>query len=121
MKPSERIAYCGLMCEGCPIQWATHEDDAGKQAKMRAAIVRICWEGHDPILPTEECVSCDGCRTEGGTLFGGCGGCHFRACARGKKIESCAFCEEFACGELRKFFASNPDARSRLEVIRSAR
>ena len=120
MKMSERVAYCGLICEGCPIYWATHEKDTDKQGRMRAAIVRLCGESHDQILPTEECVSCDGCRTEGGKLFGGCGSCCFRICAREKKIESCAFCDEYACEELRKFFASNPDARTRLEVIRSA-
>ena len=120
MSGYENIAYCGLMCDGCPIRWATKEENTEKQARMRAAIVRICWESHDPILPTEECVSCDGCRSEDGTLFGGCGSCHFRTCARERKIESCAFCDEFACGELGKFFASNPDARNRLEVIRSA-
>ena len=119
MKPRERIACCGLVCEGCPIYWATIEEDAEKQAKMRETIVRLCWESGDLIIPAEESVSCDGCRTEGGTLFGGCGNCHFRACVREKKISSCAFCDEFACDELRKFFASNPDARSRLEVIRS--
>ena len=121
MRAIEQVAYCGLICEGCPIFWATREPNAVKQAKMRAAIVRLCGESHDSILPTTECISCEGCRTEGGKLFGGCGDCRFRVCAREKKIESCAFCAEFACDELRKFFQTNPDARTRLEVMRSAR
>ncbi len=114
------IAYCGMMCEGCPILWATREEDAARKEKMREAIVRLCGESRDAVLPTRECIACDGCRTEGGTLYGGCGNCGFRACARGRGIESCAFCSEYACAELRKFFVSNPDARARLEVIRSA-
>lgn len=120
MKTTEMVSYCGLICGGCPIYWASHEEDAEKQAKMRAAIVRICWESHETVIPTEECITCDGCRVDGGRLFGGCGGCHFRACAREKKIESCALCDEYPCDELRKFFTSNPDTRTRLEVIRSA-
>jgi len=45
----------------------------------------------------------DGCRTEGERLFSGCRQCPIRACARQRKVESCAFCGEYGCERLIKF------------------
>ena len=38
-------AYCGLICDTCPICLATAETDLAEQEKMRAEIVRLCWHG----------------------------------------------------------------------------
>jgi hypothetical protein len=37
-------AYCGLICDTCPIRLATAETDQAEQEKMRAEIVRLCQQ-----------------------------------------------------------------------------
>lgn len=117
------IAYCGLMCDGCPIYWATREKDKGKKGKMRAAIAQLCSEHYGFEYGLEytstDITDCDGCRTKGGRLFSGCRQCKIRKCAIQKGLKSCAYCSEYACDNLRKFFATDPSAKTRLEVIRS--
>ena len=34
----ETIAYCGLVCQGCPIYWATRNSNDEKRRKMRTEI-----------------------------------------------------------------------------------
>jgi len=45
--------------------------------------------------------------------------CHMRKCARQKGFENCAYCNEYTCERIEKFFAKDPDARARLDAIRS--
>lgn len=119
MKTHERAAYCGLMCEGCPIRWATLEEDPGVRIRMREAIVRLTRDLYGMEIKPGDVTDCDGCRTEGERLFSGCRACAIRSCARQKKVGSCAFCGEYACEKLKKFFETDKDARTRLEFIRS--
>lgn len=117
------IAYCGLMCDGCPIFWATREKDTVKKEKMRAAIAQLCIERyglHYGLEYTAKDINdCDGCRTKGGRLFSGCKNCQVRMCAIQKEVENCAFCSNYACDKLKEVFATDPSAKTRLEVIRS--
>ena len=113
------MAYCGLMCEGCPIYWATRERNKEKKEKMIAAIVRICNEQNGLQYTSEDIEDCDGCRTESGNLFSGCRDCRIRVCATEKGIESCASCSEYACENLQTIFITEPGAQTRLEVMRS--
>jgi len=112
----EIIAYCGLICQGCPIYWATKEKNEEKKEKMRVEIARQCKE-YDLKYELQDITDCDGCKTEGGRLFSGCKKCEIRKCARGKKIENCAHCDQYACEKLKKL--SDADAKSRLDLIRS--
>jgi len=109
----EIIAYCGLICQGCPIYWATRE-------KSKAEIARLCKEHYGMEYTPEEITDCDGCRTEGGRLFSGCLKCPIRECARQKGLENCAYCSEYACEELKQFFVTDPGAKTRLDVIRGS-
>jgi hypothetical protein len=119
MENHERVAYCGLMCDGCPIYWATQETDPEKQAKMRTAIARLGQEQYDLTFRPEDISDCDGCRTENGRLFSGCKTCEIRDCARERNLKTCAHCDDYACEKLRKMFATDPGAKTHLEVIRS--
>jgi hypothetical protein len=119
MEIHKLIGYCGLVCAGCPIYWATLEKDEGKKAKMRNAVARMCRERYGMPLNPEDVTDCDGCRAQTGRLFSKCVNCEIRKCARLKKIESCAFCGEYACERLNKFFETDPEARTRLEMIRN--
>ncbi len=113
----EVIAYCGLICHTCPIYLATREKDEEKKYKMRVEIAQQIKKHYGQECKPEDITDCDGCRTEGGRLF--CKECQIRKCAREKGIESCASCTGYACEELKKLFATDPDARKRLDEIRS--
>ena len=118
-----KLAYCGLICDGCPIYWATREENKVQKEKMRAAIARLCSEQYGLEYGIEytskDITDCDGCLTESMRLFSGCKNCPIRKCAREKGIESCAYCNEYPCEQLQKFFTTDPSAKTRLETIRS--
>lgn len=115
----ERVACCGLDCNGCPIRWATLEEDPNKRAKMRTAIAQFGREHYGVEMKAGDITDCDGCRAKTGRLFSGCATCKIRECAKQKKVESCAHCSEYACEKLQTFFVSDPGAKMHLEFIRS--
>jgi len=88
---------------------------------MRAEIVRICKEhyGYGEEFKPENVTDCDGCKTESGRLFSGCEKCEIRKCARQKRLENCGYCSEYACEKLKQFFVNDPNAKTRLDVIRN--
>jgi hypothetical protein len=45
--------------------------------------------------------------------------CQIRKCASQKGVENCAYCDEYACEKLKEFFVTEPDARERLDEIKS--
>lgn len=116
---NEIVSYCGLICQGCPIHLATKEQDKAKKEKMRIEIARICNEQYGLELKPDDITDCDGCQTESGRLFSGCMKCEIRKCARQKEFENCAYCSEYACEKLQEFFINDPNAKTRLDVIRS--
>ncbi|MHC4258922.1 MAG: DUF3795 domain-containing protein [Planctomycetota bacterium] len=116
----EIIGYCGLNCCTCPIYVATRETDDEKRHKMRTEIAEQIRKHYGTKYKPEQITGCDGCKTQGGRLFAGSNNCHIRKCARPKGIENCAHCSEYACDKLKEFFVKYPDAKTRLDVIRSA-
>jgi hypothetical protein len=118
-KMDELIAYCGLVCQGCPIYRATREKNEEKRAKMRAEIIGQLKRGYETVLKPKDVTDCDGCRMEGGRLFSGCSKCQIRKCAREKGVENCAHCNEYVCEKLEKFFAVSAEARKRLDEIKN--
>jgi len=115
----EMIAYCGLVCHTCQILQVTREEDSEKKAQMIAEIVEQCKKHYGVEHKPEDITGCDGCLTENGRLFSGCKDCQIRKCAKAKGIESCAYCNEYPCEKLEKFFVTEPDAKRRLEQIRN--
>ncbi len=118
MKVYELVAYCGLTCQGCPIYWATREDDHEKQQKMRVAIARLGQEHYGVKMQPEEITDCDGCRTENGRLYSGCKECEIRSCARERKVESCAL-SRLCLRKTPKIIRHRTNAKIKLDVIRS--
>ena len=114
------IAFCGLTCDSCPIHLATLEQDKSSQQTIREAIAEQCSRIYGIQLQVDDRMDCDGCRTETARLFSGCLSCEIRECASLKKIENCAYCEEFACFKLKKHFLKDPGAMTKLEEIRRA-
>ena len=116
---SEVLAYCGLVCQTCPIYLATREENKEEQKRMRSEIAQLCREQYGMAYRPEDIGDCDGCPTEGGRLFFACKDCVIRSCARQKEIENCAHCGEYVCERLEAFFATEPTARTRLDEIRN--
>jgi len=114
----EVIAYCGLTCHTCAIFLATRETDSEKKNKMRAEIARVIKEQYGVEQRAEDIGDCDGCRTEDGRVF--CKDCKVRKCAKEKGVENCAYCTEYACDKLKELFVKDPEAKTRLELIRSS-
>jgi hypothetical protein len=113
----QMIAYCGLSCRTCPIYLATREQDAKKKREMRAEIAQKINEIYKKKTKAEDVTDCDGCKTKE-RLFSGSNKCQIKACAKKKEIENCAYCSEYACEQLLKFFAMDPEAKRRLDQTR---
>ena len=117
---SGMIAFCGLACDTCPIHLATLEVDLSRQKEMRESITKIFSTQYMINILPGDIGDCDGCRGENNRLFFGCGECKVRACAKRKGIKNCAFCEEFACDNLKDLFKYDPHSKTRLEKIKSS-
>ncbi|UCH15125.1 MAG: DUF3795 domain-containing protein [Bacteroidales bacterium] len=115
------IAYCGLVCDSCPIHLASLEQNKSRQKKMRISIARLCSEKYGMNLQPDDINDCDGCRADTGRLFSGCLNCKIRNCASQRNLESCAFCPEYACDNLKEIFRGEPEAQTRLEEIRNTK
>jgi hypothetical protein len=115
---TEMLAYCGLICQTCPIYLATRQENAAEQTNMRTEIARKCREHYGMNYELADITDCDGCRTEGGRLFFGCTKCPIRKCARQKGLENCAYCADYACEQLEAHFKMDPTAKTRLDAVR---
>ena len=94
---AKMIAYCGLVCSGCPAFLATLNDD--DTAREKAAAFYAKKYGFD--LKPED-INCDGCLTEGGRQLGYCRTCEIRKCCREKGLDNCTVCNEQPCEKLQK-------------------
>lgn len=121
MNLNEMIGFCGLDCSACPIHLAAFEKNEDKKQLVRIDMARAILEHYGLNVSPADITDCDGCRSESGRIFSRCSTCEIRKCATGKNLESCAFCSEYACTKLSKFFAADEGARTRLELIRRSR
>jgi hypothetical protein len=113
------MAYCGLICGGCPIYQASREENADRQRQMRIEIARKINETYQSQYKPVDVTDCDGCKAETGRLFTGCRKCEIRACARKRKLADCGQCDDYACDPLEKMFQTDPEIKTRLDGIRS--
>jgi len=109
------VAYCGLVCTDCPAYVATQADD-------RAALERVAaqWreEFNAPDI-TVESVICDGCLGSDGRHCSHCAECDIRACGMARGVVNCAYCPDYACEKVERFFGFVPEARAVLGEIRA--
>jgi hypothetical protein len=117
IKSNVMIAYCGLVCDECPIHLATLETDLIRQQAMREDIVRQCAITYGIDIQLADVTDCDGCRAESGRLFSGCRKCAIRNCAMEREVEGCARCSDYPCEKLDDIFRQEPDAKARLDAI----
>jgi hypothetical protein len=117
---STNSSYCGLSCSTCPIHLATIEPDPEVQSEIRAAVAKQCLDEYKIDLCIDDITDCDGCTTANGRLFSGCVHCMIRPCAIQKGVINCAYCSDYPCDTLKKFFLQEDKARLGLEEIRSS-
>lgn len=106
------IAYCGLICSECPAYIARKENSDELRKKTAAE-----WSKQFGHEITPEQVDCDGCLSSG-VLLDYCNICEIRKCGIEKKVENCAFCDDYICERLETWFKNVPDAKKHLEEIR---
>jgi len=110
------IAYCGMVCAECPAFIATQNDD---QEALKQVAAQWSQE-FDASFTPEDCI-CDGCLVLEGRSASYCHQCEIRACGIEKKVQNCAYCDEYTCEKLEKFFAFvPPDAKASLERVRQS-
>jgi len=107
------IAYCGLDCAQCPAYIATQKNDKEGLAKTAAQ-----WSKQFKVTVKPEGVICDGCTSPSNRKISHCAICEIRTCCVGKGKENCAFCTEYICEKLEKFFKEAPQAKENLEKIK---
>ena len=112
---NEMISFCGLLCSECGAFIATKNDDDNKRAEVAES-----WASQYNVDIKPEDINCIGCLSDGEPHFSHCGVCEVRKCGKQKGIENCAQCDEYACEKVEKILQVVPEARKRLDEIRSS-
>lgn len=110
----EIISRCGILCHTCGAYIATINDDDEK----RTEIAKEWTQAYKSDIKPED-INCLSCISENEPTFAYCKQCKIRACANGKKVLNCAYCDDYVCDILEEFFKMVPDNRKRLDEIRS--
>ena len=108
------ISICGLPCGECGAYIATRENDDQK----RKEVAELWSKEYKSDIKPED-INCKGCASDSDVLFSFTQVCEIRKCGKEKKVLNCAYCEDYACEKLEKFFEMAPIAKEKLEEIRS--
>lgn len=107
------IALCGLDCTACPAFIARQNNDDELRKKTAED-----WSKAFGAEITPEQINCVGCLATEGVQISYCGECEIRKCGLEKKVENCAYCDDYICEKLEKWFKNVPDAKQRLDTIK---
>jgi hypothetical protein len=112
------IAFCGLACTGCDAFPANQKKmTADERIKVAEKWSKLYGHGHS--IKAED-IHCDGCQSNGGTVFHYCSICEIRKCGKSKLVNNCAYCSDYGCEKLNQFFVMAPTAKATLEEIRQS-
>lgn len=111
---NELIAFCGIACHECGAFLATQTDDNAKRKE-----VAELWSKQFNSEIKPEDINCKGCTSEEDVRFSYCRVCEIRKCAEEKKVVNCAHCESYPCDKLSEFLKMVPEAKQKLDEIRS--
>jgi len=107
------IAYCGISCQECSAFIATMNNNNASREE-----VALLWsKKYNADLKPED-INCVGCTSRSQKVFSYCKVCEIRQCCISRELPNCAFCDDYACDKLIKFFKMAPDAQKRLDKIR---
>jgi hypothetical protein len=109
----KQIAYCGLICTDCEAYIATQNDDDEKRKEIAEDWTK---RYNHPLKPED--INCVGCIPTTGKHIGQCFVCEIRKCGQEKGVINCAYCDDYACDKLSKYFEMAPIMKTNLEEIR---
>ena len=114
----KKIACCGIDCVVCEAYLATQSDDDA----ARAEIAEKWSKMYGGDIKAGD-INCDGCSCDENDpavkLFNYTRNmCEIRKCARGKGLENCAPCDEYACEKLAGIHGGVPEAKANLDELR---
>ncbi len=111
----ELISFCGINCVECPAYVAKRTNDNELREKTAKA-----WSGPEGQLSTNE-INCDGCISFDQEQFNFCKQCQVRKCGIEKKVENCAYCDDYICEKLEGIWnmISSTEPRDTLNSIRA--
>jgi hypothetical protein len=89
---AKMLGYCGFLCDICP---AYEKNIKGDKDKKKLS--EKWFKYFDFKIPPDK-VSCVGCKNEG---YHPDEGCPVRPCAIEKKVQNCAYCDDFGCDNLK--------------------
>lgn len=107
------IAFCGTVCSECPALLATKNDDDNE----RKNTAELWSKRYNTDIKPED-INCDGCLSVGGKNFNYCNVCEIRRCGKERHLENCAYCDEYICKKLNKFFKIAPEGKTTLDEIK---
>ncbi len=110
----EMIAKCGLICTDCGAYKATLANDNELRKHVSEEWSRLYGAEIKP-----EDINCRGCLATG-DLFSHCKVCEIRLCAIEREVENCAYCDDYGCEKIQKFFEFVPDSKSLLDKIHAS-
>jgi hypothetical protein len=109
------LSFCGLLCSDCGAFIATQTNDD----KKRAEVAQL-WSKQYGVNLKPEDINCDGCTSNSTRIIGHCLVCEIRKCGKQKGLANCAHCSQYPCEKLSAFFKLVPDAKSRLDEVKTA-
>jgi hypothetical protein len=109
----KQIAYCGLVCTDCDTYIATQKNDD----KLREAVAENWTKKYNHKFEADD-INCVGCIPVNGRHVGQCDVCEIRKCGQEKGVINCAYCSDYICGKLQKYFEMAPVMKANLEEIR---
>jgi hypothetical protein len=109
----KQIAYCGIVCTDCLAYITTQADD---DVKRREVAEKWTKEYKHDFKPED--INCDGCLSKSKRVFNYCTVCEIRNCGRAKGVINCAYCADYTCDKLDKFYQMAPMIKANLEEIR---
>lgn len=88
-----QFAYCGLMCQECPMYWIPLQETPEKKAAVQIVVADYAKANWGMDQAPETFSGCEGCKGDG-LKAGYCAECKIRACAIDKGLASCGLCDE---------------------------
>lgn len=110
----EIVSICGLPCSECGAYLATINNDDEKRRE-----VAVLWSKQYGADIKPEDINCESCLSDSENVFSHPKVCEIRKCGKERRVLNCAYCSEYACEQLQKFFEMVPDARQRLDKIKT--
>ena len=105
------LSHCGINCAEYPAYLATQKNDAEEIKKIAKD-----WSSDAMKFKPEE-IYCDGCCKDG-RHFSWVDNCDIKKCCIDKKLENCAYCDDYICDILKNSLDRDSNAKQNLEEIR---